>query len=112
MCPLIAAKGSPWTGDKDTACPENEHDCPWWTISCSTGGIQGLVDAAVAGQPVAVVGPNKPKRYHADMRQVRFFDCPKASVCSWQKQARASGHVLCPPRDALKRGFDPRICLF
>ncbi len=112
MCPLIAAQGSPWTGNKDTACPENEHDCAWWTIACSTGGIQELVEHAAAGRPVPVVGPNRPKRYHADMAKARFYDCPKAAVCSWQKQALESGRVLCPPRDALKRGFDPRICLF
>ena len=113
MCPLFGKDGSPWTGEKNAPCPEDELICGWWTAACSTGGIQGLVDTAGAGRPVPVLGPNKPKGYRADPAKVgRFFDCPKAAVCSWQKQALKSGRVLCPPRDALKRGFDPRICLF
>ena len=112
MCPLIAAKGSPWTGDKGAECPEDESRCPWWTIACSTGGVQGLVDAAAAGRPVPVAGPNRPKRYAADPAKARYVGCEFAASCSWQKQALKAGRLLCPPRDALKRGFDPRICLF
>jgi hypothetical protein len=112
MCPLIASKGSPWTNEKAAACPEDEAKCQWWTIACSTGGIQGLVESAARGQPVPVVGPNPPSRYTADRAKARYYDCPHAAVCSWQKQALKAGRVLCPPRDALKRGFDPRITLF
>jgi hypothetical protein len=112
MCPLIAADGSPWTGDKAAPCPEDANICSWWSAACSTGGIQAVVEAAASGRPVPVVGPVKPKRYDADPSRARFFDCPKASVCSWQKQALLAGRALCPPRDALKRGFDPRICLY
>jgi hypothetical protein len=113
MCPLIAHKGSPWMEDKaDTDCPEDANICPWWDIACSTGGIQGLVDRAIAGHPVPVVGPNKPNRYTADPSKARFYSCELASTCSWQKQAALHGQVLCPPRNALLKGFDPRICLF
>jgi hypothetical protein len=112
MCPLIAPKGSVWTGEKASACPEDANVCPWWSMACSTGGIQGLVDSAVSGRPVAVVGPNPPSRYTADQSKARFYDCAHAATCSWQKQALKAGRILCPPRDALKRGFDPRICLF
>jgi hypothetical protein len=112
FCPLIAKEGSPWTGDKGSPCPEDEAQCPWWSIACSTGGVQDLVDEAAAGRPLPVMGPNKPKRYTADPSKARFFNCPEASVCSWQKQALKAGRLLCPPRDALNRGFDPRICLF
>jgi hypothetical protein len=82
-------------------------------MACSTGQIQAAVDAAAAGRPLPVVGPNKPSRYTVKKSQIgRWYDCPKASVCSWQKQALKSGRMLCPPRDALKRGLDPRITLF
>lgn len=111
MCPLIAPNGSSWIDEKAAACPESSQ-CAWWAMACSTGGIQGLVDAAIAGRPVPVVGPNQPKRYTADPRKARFYDCDKANECSWQKQALKSGKLLCPPREALRKGFDPRICLF
>jgi hypothetical protein len=113
MCPLIAKEGSPWTGDQGSPCPEDEALCAWWTIACSTGGVQSLVESAAAGRPAPVMGPNKPKTYAVRKSKIgSWFDCPKAAVCSWQKQALKSGRVLCPPRDALKRGLDPRICLF
>lgn len=112
MCPLIAPKGSPWTGEKASPCPEDEKVCAWWTMACSTGGVQAMVNNAARGLPLPVMGPNKPSRYTADLSKARYYDCKLAGVCSWQKQALLAGRLLCPPRDALKRGFDPRICLF
>jgi len=111
MCPLIAKDGSPWTGHYASPCPGHDDidtgGCLWWSIACSTGGIQAQVNKAAdhAGHAV-VLGPNKPRRC---VGQPRTYDCPKASVCQWQEQA---GNKLCPPRDALARGIDPRVCLF
>jgi hypothetical protein len=114
MCPLIAPDGSPWTGEKDGPCPGHDNTeadgCPWWSMACSTGGIQGLVEESAARHGKAlVIGPNKPRR---EIGTPRSYDCPKASVCRWQEQAVAAGRKLCPPRDALGRGIDPRVCLF
>ena len=111
MCPLIAKDGSPWTGTYGSPCPEQDDidngGCPWWSMACGTGGIQMQVEeAAACNGRAGVAGPNKPRR---EMGTPRHFDCPKAGVCSWQKQA---GERLCPPRDALARGIDPRVCLF
>src|SRR5215831_1746306 len=38
----------------------------------------------------------------------RTYDCPIANACPWQKLCGPT--QLCPPRDALQLGFDPRIC--
>ncbi len=111
MCPLIAKDGSPWTGEKAGSCPGHDDidtdGCPWWSMACSTGGIQRQVDRAFEhGGRAFVVGPNRPRRGFAEPRS---YDCPHAAVCQWQAQA---GDRLCPPRDALARGMDPRVCLF
>lgn len=111
MCPLIAKDGSPWTGEKDAPCPGHDDldtdGCAWWSMACSTGGIQRQVDEAAAhGGRMVVLGPNQPRR---EAGAPRAFDCPKVKVCRWQEQA---GEKLCPPRDALARGLDPRVCLF
>lgn len=114
MCPLIAKNGSPWTGDYDAPCPgHDDHKnggCPWWSMSCSTDGIQAQVEeAAVSEGKMVVAGPNRPRR---GIGTPRFYDCPKAQECRWQEQAELKGRALCPPRDALSRGIDPRVCLF
>ena len=111
MCPLVAKDGSPWTGVYAAPCPGHDDmetgGCPWWSMACSCGGIQDQVDeAAESGGAMVVAGPNQPRRL---MAAPRAYDCPKASVCRWQEQA---GDALCPPRDALARGLDPRVCLF
>lgn len=111
MCPLIAKDGSPWTGQYAAPCPAHDDidsdGCPWWSMACSTGGIQAQVEeAAIQGGRMAVLGPNQPRRLAGAPRS---FDCPKAAACQWQAQA---GDKLCPPRDALSRGLDPRVCLF
>jgi hypothetical protein len=80
-------------------------------MACSTGGIQALVEhAAAQGGRAWVLGPNQPRRH--DIGTPRTFDCPKADVCRWQEQAELAGRPLCPPRDALARGIDPRVVLF
>jgi hypothetical protein len=116
MCPLIAPNGSPWTqdpspcpghGDIDFARNDPRCGCPWWVMACATGGIQKQVERADrADGEMLVVGPNQPRRLRAAPRS---YDCPKASTCRWQEIA---GDRLCPPRDALARGLDPRVTLF
>lgn len=113
-CPLIAPNGSQWTGAKFAPCPQKggmgEGECPWWDMACATGGIQFEVDAALErGGSAIIAGPNKPKRLLANSRS---YDCPHADKCSWQDRALVSGRDLCPPRDALRKGLDPRVCLF
>ncbi len=112
MCPLIAPKGSPWTGRYGEPCPGHDDldggGCPWWSMACSTGGIQHQVEEALAaGGSMLVFGPNQPHRI--TVGTPRSYDCPKASECRWQELA---GDKLCPPRDALAKGMDPRVCLF
>jgi hypothetical protein len=111
MCPLIAPNGSPCTAEYGGACPGFDDidtgGCSWWSMACATGGIQMQVEeAARAGGGMLVVGPNQPRRM---IGAPRAYDCPEASVCRWQEIA---GEKLCPPRDALARGLDPRVCLF
>lgn len=112
MCPLIAKDGSPWTGEYASPCPGHDDldtgGCPWWSMACSTGGIQQQVEeAAQHNGRMVVLGPNRPRR---EAGAPRTYDCPKASVCRWQEIAGEG--KLCPPRDALARGLDPRVCLF
>lgn len=114
MCPLIAPNGSPWTGETDGPCPGHDDlatgGCPWWSMACSCGEIQNQVEAAARqGGFAPVVGPNQPRR---GIGTARSYDCPKAAVCRWQELAEKAGRTLCPPRDALARGIDPRVCLF
>lgn len=114
MCPLIAKDGSPWTGTKVSPCPEQDDidngGCPWWSMACSTGGIQSQVEEAAAHNGrMIVAGTNKPRR---EKGAPKSYDCAHENVCSWQKQATLAGRNLCPPRDALARGLDPRVCLF
>ena len=114
MCPLIAKDGSPWDDQHGAPCPGhddlNSGGCPWWGMACSTGGIQAQVEeAAERGGMHVVAGPNKVRRLAG---KPRSYDCEKASVCRWQEQAEQAGRDLCPPRDALRRGLAPRVCLF
>lgn len=114
MCPLIAPDGSPWTGKYDSPCPGHDdldnRGCPWWGMTCKGGHMQAQVDEAeINGGYAPVVGPRKPKRMKGSPRK---YNCPKAGECRWQEQAEKAGLPLCPPRSALARGLDPRICLF
>lgn len=98
MCPLIAKDGSPNAGVYAGKCPEHDDldhgGCPWWKIGCSTGLQRELVLEELET---------------ATLRIKRDYDCPKASVCSWQRIAEKAGHDLCPPRTALFLGLDPRV---
>lgn len=114
MCPLIAKDGSPWTGQKAAPCPEHDEiddgGCAWWGIACKHNGIQASVeDAAANGGKAHVAGPNKPRRLTSAPRS---YQCEWADRCQWQARATAAGKILCPPRDALAKGIDPRVCLF
>lgn len=115
MCPLVAKDGSPWTGQFAAPCPGHDNleigGCPWWGMACASGGIQASVEeAAQRGGTSIVAGPNKPRR--GSIGSAKEFNCPRAEVCQWQKQAEKAGRALCPPRDALARGIDPRVVLF
>ena len=102
MCPLFAADGSPWTGDKDSDCIGAE--CGWWHKEHCTGGDaarEQIAELTIGRRPLVLgkkfrVGPSKPTT----------FDCPRAGVCQWQKESDG----LCPPRLALSLGLDPRAC--
>lgn len=110
MCPLIAPNGSPWTGEKDSPCPEHDDldkgGCPWFSMACGTGGIHNQVDEAKIEGGVFVVGARKPTKIEG---KATTFDCPRENECSWQKHKK---HELCPPRYALSLGLDPRVCNF
>lgn len=113
MCPLIAPNGSPWSGTYAAPCPGHDdldsNGCLWWGMGCGGGGMQRLVDDAERNGGACVAGPNKPRRKPG---RVVEYDCPKESVCRWQEQAKIAGHRICPPREAMLRGLDPRVCLF
>lgn len=112
MCPLIAQDGSPWTGEKNGACPEhddlNNKGCPFFSMACGTGGIHHQVDEAYKNEGRSfVIGPNRPKD---GIRTSKEYSCPRESDCSWWKHK--GDKELCPPRYALKLGLDPRVCSF
>lgn len=111
MCPLFAPNGSPWTGEYDAPCPGHDDlekdGCAWWGMACKGGGMMSVVAEAddMDGRAL-VVGPSQPKRQ--SRMAPKSYDCPKSEECRWQEQA--SG--LCPPRQALALGLDPRVCAF
>lgn len=113
MCPLIAPNGSPWTGTYNGICHGNDVACEFWSYTCNTGGMQLLVEEAAANggrSAVMQLGPNKPRR--EGFGEPKSFDCPRAHECRWQERAELEGRKLCPPRDALARGIDPRVCVY
>lgn len=112
MCPLIAPNGSPWTGEKNGECPEQDDlqngGCPWWSMGCGgEGQVTAVAIALESNGRAFIIGPNKPKR--DSIGPSKSYDCPNADSCSWQKQSPTG---LCGPRQALKEGLDPRVCLF
>ena len=68
-----------------------------------------LVDEAEKLGGAVVAGPNKLRRKPG---RVVEYDCPREGVCRWQEQALLAGQRTCPPREAMLRGLDPRVCLF
>lgn len=117
MCPLIAPDGSPWTGGKNSPCPQKHgfdggDVCAWFEDGAGCQGCRmahAQIGSAACGDPIPVAGPNKPKR--ADTRAPRDYDCPRARECQWQIEADKEGG-LCPPRSALRLGLDPRLALY
>ncbi len=71
---------------------------------------QSVTEAERQGGFALVIGPNQPKRH--EIGTAKTYDCPKAHECRWQEQAEKAGLKLCPPRSALAKGIDPRVCLF
>lgn len=113
MCQLIAADGSPWTGQKNAPCPKRSKTCSWFYERdglCDAGsGAQGQVAEAADGRHVTVFGPNQPRRRAPGA--ARDYACPRSSECQWQLDAEKEGGV-CAPRAALRLGLDPRLALF
>lgn len=115
MCPLMAPEGSPWTGEKEAACPQRGAKlggCGWWqgfggkTCDARMAATE-QVATAQGGRFVLQLGPVQADQTRR--RPSKSFDCPKAETCQWQREA---GDDLCPPRRALKLGLDPRICAY
>jgi len=115
MCPLFAAEGSPWTGDFNANCPENEmtedydrrKGCGFWF----KGGCMGCKESVNQILEVESHGSTFQiglKRGHKAGMKPKTFDCPKESECQWQKQSTG----LCPPRLALSKGIDPKYAAF
>lgn len=115
MCPLFAAEGSPWTGQKNAVCPQRHGEYPAdggciWYQGFGGTGCDGA--AAAASQVIEAeqhgstfqIGPVQQKRGPASPRT---YDCPRAGDCQWQVEAGAG---LCPPRLALSNGIDARVC--
>jgi hypothetical protein len=111
MCPLFAADGSPWTGEKDSECPHDHAKCGWWQgfggkhCDASGAALTQVVELSVGGRPL-VVG----KAYADRSAKQTTYDCARAAECQWQRQATAATDGLCPPRYALAMGLDPRAC--
>jgi hypothetical protein len=102
MCPLFAREGSPWTGDRDVPCIRQA--CAWWDGRCrGEEAATEQIALAADGLPVLQLGPAAKRSTPA---APRTYDCPRATDCQWQIQA---GEALCPPRQALALGLDPRL---
>ncbi len=105
MCPLFAKEGSPWTGEKNAKC--EGPDCGWYGKHGCEGavGAQMQVEEASEGGRVLIAIDT---RKRLGIGNSKTYDCERAHECQWQQ--RANG--LCPPRQALARGLDPRVVAF
>lgn len=106
MCPLIAPDGSPWTGQKNSAC--EREACGWFdgkSGHCmgASAAVEQVGDASRRGW-VLQLGHGA-KRY--TKASPKTYDCARAHECQWQVEA---GDGLCPPRLALSQGLDPKVC--
>ena len=106
MCPLFAAEGSPWTGDKNALCSRSA--CLWWSDDGCQGCVAALDQISDVGQHGATlqIGPRRQRRARAKPRE---YDCPRAHECQWQIECAPA---LCPPRWALARGIDPKASAY
>lgn len=111
MCPLFAADGSIWTGDKNAHC--DGPTCGFYQRGRCDGAAfahSQVREAAEGRKPFQLAVVTEGKRGVEYIgRSRRAFDCPRAADCQWQVEA---GSGLCPPREALARGVDPRACAY
>ncbi len=107
MCPLFAADGSPWTGEINAECPQDNKKCGFWYDGCDgcSGAIE-QVEEARRGERLLQIGPVRQKKI--DLLP-KTFDCQRATECQWQEECKPN---LCPPRYALSLGVDPRSCAY
>jgi len=106
MCPLFAAEGSPWTGEKNAPCEMSDR-CAFWSAGRCDGAMAAREQVAelAAGYRPLQIGPRRARRIQASAP--RAFDCPHAAACQWQVESLPA---LCPPREALRLGLDPKAC--
>lgn len=104
MCPYMGSdvneEGSPWTGEREGECEEEE--CGWWPEdSCIVPGdlIPALIDEA----------DDVPSEEYL-RNQDNWVSCEYAEQCQWQQQG--DGDFPCPPRLAVMLNLDPSKCLF
>jgi hypothetical protein len=109
MCPLIAPKGSPWTGAYNTNC--QGKDCAWFNKKSDR--CEGSLSANLQIDEVLETGRTLQlgSKGHFHDRKPLDYQCPREHECQWQKEADRDQQT-CPPRRALKEGKDPRICLY
>ncbi len=107
MCPLFAADGSPWTGERDADC--TGPLCGWWDDEVrrcrgADAAVEQVAVLTIGGRPL-VLG----RTYVDRSARPSAYDCPRSAECEWQ---RTAGGKLCPPRYALSLGLDPRACAY
>jgi hypothetical protein len=111
MCPLFAADGSPWTGNKNAHC--DGEPCAFYNKGHCEGAacaVDQVMEVKAGRRPLqlAVVTEGRRGVEYAGRRPLTF-DCSRAHECQWQVEA---GEKLCPPRAALALGIDPRACAY
>jgi hypothetical protein len=55
------------------------------------------------------VGPARFQARRFTKTTPKTYECARAQECQWQIER---GGDLCPPRLALSKGIDPRICTY
>lgn len=106
FCPLFAANGSPWTGNKYAPCEGPKCEGFFHDGRCVGGDAahSQVIEFRVHGTSLQLKTPRLPKYIAA-----KVFDCPHAHECKWQLQDVSK---LCAPRLALSQGIDPSVCAF
>lgn len=121
MCPLFAPNGSPWTGNYNSVCPQKAAyvegkdvdytGCGFYHSDekgCDGVGCANLQLREVRAMGSTLqIGPVQQKLESVNKNE--NYDCGRAHECQWQIQI---GALLCPPRQALKEGIDPRSVAF